>query len=88
VLNKLLLAALISFLLQGCGLKSDLYLEEDPDATVREQEQTEYLEDSVEQQSDEIETEQDVFQDEEEEILSEPEIPSEQIPSKQIPSKQ
>jgi predicted small lipoprotein YifL len=83
VLNKLLLAVLVSFLLQGCGLKSDLYLEEDPDATVREQEQTEYLEDSVEQQSDKVEAEQDVFQDEDEEILSEPEIPSEQIPSKQ-----
>ena len=83
MLNRLLLAVLISFLLQACGLKSDLYLEEDPDATVREQEQTEYLEESVEQQSDKVEAEQDVFQDEDEEILSEPEIPSEQIPSKQ-----
>jgi len=83
VLNKFLFALLVSFLLQGCGLKSDLYLEEDPDATVREQEQTEYLKDSVEQQSDKVEAEQDVFQDEDKEILSEPEIPSEQIPSKQ-----
>ena len=83
MLNKFLFALLVSFLLQGCGLKSDLYLEEDPDATVREQEQTEYLEESVEQQSDKVEAEQDVFQDEDEEILNEPEIPSEQIPSKQ-----
>jgi predicted small lipoprotein YifL len=79
VLNKFMFAVLVSVLLQGCGLKGDLYLEEDPDAAVQEQEQAEYLEESVEQQSDEIEPEQDMFQDEEEEILSEPEISSEKV---------
>ena len=70
--NPLMLAA-TCLLLQGCGLKGDLYLEEDPNATVAEQEQAEFLEDSVERQTEEIESDKDRLDDEYEAIIDDPE---------------
>ena len=70
--NPLMLTA-ACLLLQGCGLKGDLYLEEDPNATVAEQEQAEFLEDSVERQTEEIESDQDRMNDEYEAIIDDPE---------------
>ena len=70
--NPLMLSA-ACLLLQGCGLKGDLYLEEDPNATVAEQEQAEFLEDSVERQTEEIESDQDRMDDEYEAIIDDPE---------------
>jgi predicted small lipoprotein YifL len=70
--NPLILAA-ACLLLQGCGLKGDLYLEEDPDATVAEQEQAGFLEESVERQTEEIESDQDGMDDEYEAIIDDSE---------------
>jgi predicted small lipoprotein YifL len=70
--NYLMLAA-TCLLLQGCGLKGDLYLEEDPNATVAEQEQAEFLEESVERQTEEIESQQDGMDDDYEAIVDDSE---------------
>ena len=59
-------------LLQGCGLKGDLYLEGDKGgaATFKEQENEEFLQDSLEEQSEDIAAgEESSFDDENDRIL-------------------
>jgi predicted small lipoprotein YifL len=56
LIGKAMAGLFAVLLLQGCGLKGDLYLEdgEDPSATIEEQENQEYLEESLEEQTDEV----------------------------------
>ena len=68
--NKLLPAVLAVLMLNACGLKGDLYLEEDPEATPAEQEQVEYLEDAL--QEDTVELEATPFEELEEDIAETP----------------
>ena len=72
MINKPLSVLCAALLLQGCGLKGDLYLEEEPEATSTEQEQTEYLEESVIEETEEIGPEDDLFDEEVGEILDAP----------------
>jgi len=82
MMNKSLSIVCAALLLQGCGLKGDLYLEEEPEATATEQEQTEqeqtkqeqteYLEENVAEETEEIGPEDDIFEAEAEEILDAP----------------
>ena len=67
--NTLLVLLGAACLLAGCGLKGDLYLEEDPDASLAEQEQSEFLEGSVREESEEIDPEERILEDEAEDIL-------------------
>ena len=84
MMNKSLSIVCAALLLQGCGLKGDLYLEEEPEATATEQEQTEqeqteqeqteYLEENVAEETEEIGPEDELFEAEAEaeEILDAP----------------
>jgi predicted small lipoprotein YifL len=72
LIGNLIAGLFALMLLQSCGLKGDLYLEdgEDSSATIREQENEEFLEESLDEQTEDLELDEGPsFEEERTEII-------------------